>query len=88
MDDPSQQRTPRSRHPAERGGHQPDLHALRTPLTVVMLRAQMLRRHLRRGDDPSALEAELDQIDATLAQLAQSIDELDRAGRDGRHGWP
>jgi hypothetical protein len=50
---------------------------------VVILRAQVLRRHLRRGDDFRALEAEMDLIDATLAQLSLAIDQLDR---DGRHG--
>lgn len=81
MDDRSRPRATRPHHPAEDDGRQPDMHALRTPLTVVMLRAQILRRHLRRGDDFRALEAELDQIDATLAQLGLAIDQLDRDGR-------
>lgn len=83
MDDQSTPPAPRRRHPTEDETRQPDMHALRTPLTVVMLRAQILRRHLRRGDDVRSLEAELDQIDATLVQLALAIDQLDH---DGRHG--
>lgn len=83
MDDPFQPRPPRPRHPTGHNERHPDMHALRTPLTVAMLRAQILRRHLRRGDDASSLETELDQIDDTLAQLAIAIDQLDREGRHG-----
>jgi signal transduction histidine kinase len=54
------------------------MHVLRTPLTVVILRAQILRRHLRRGDELPSLESELDQIDATLAQLKMEIEQFDR----------
>ena len=78
MDDQSRPRAPRPPHPADQDGRQRDMHALRTPLTVVMLRSQILRRHLRRGDDFRALEAELDLIDATLGQLTLAIDQLDR----------
>jgi signal transduction histidine kinase len=59
------------------------MHALRTPLTVAMLRAQILRRHLRRGDELPSLETELDQIETTLAELARAIDHLDRNSRHG-----
>jgi hypothetical protein len=59
------------------------MHALRTPLTVAMLRVQILRRHLRRGDELPSLESELDQIDATLVDLALVIDQLDRTDRHG-----
>jgi hypothetical protein len=61
------------------------MHALRTPLTVAILRTQILRRHLRRGDETPRLEAELDQIDATLAQLAVKIGQLDRTHGRERH---
>ena len=83
MDDASQKRARPPRHPTDDGARQPDMHALRTPLTVAILRAQILRRHLRRGDAPQTLEAELDQLDVTLAQLALAIDKLDRDGRYG-----
>ena len=83
MDDQSTPRATPRRQPTEDDGRLPDMHALRTPLTVVILRAQVLRRHLRRGDDSRALEAEMDLIDATLAQLSLAIDKLDP---DGRHG--
>ena len=69
----------RSPTPGDQDGREPDMHALRTPLTVAILRTQVLRRHLRRGDPLPSLEVELDQIDATLAQLAMEIDQLDRA---------
>jgi hypothetical protein len=83
MDDSPGKRPSRPRWPTERDGPAPDMHALRTPLTVAMLRAQILRRHLRRGDELPSLEAELDQIDATLTELALVIDQLDRAERHG-----
>ena len=83
MDDRPAKRSPRPRYPADQEDHQPDMHALRTPLTVAMLRAQILRRRLRRGDTLPSLEAELDQIDATLIQVAVAIDQLDRDGRRG-----
>ena len=86
MDDQSAPRDPRPMHPPDDDERKPDMHALRTPLTVVMLRSQILRRHLRRGDAPQALEAELDQIDVTLVQLALAIDRFDRDGRHDRHG--
>ena len=77
MDDAPPRPPPRT--PDEPDGHGPDMHALRTPLTVVILRAQILRRHLRRGDRLPSLEAELDEIEVTLAQLAMEIDRLDHA---------
>ena len=83
MDDQPTPRAASQGPPTDQNGQHPDMHALRTPLTVVMLRAQVLRRHLRRGDDFRALEAEIDLIDATLSQLALAIDQLDP---DGRHG--
>ncbi len=78
MDDGPPQRQPPASSLGDRDGREPDMHALRTPLTVAILRTQILRRHLRRGDEMPRLEAELDQIDATLAQLAVEIDQLDR----------
>ena len=83
MDDLPARRSSRPRQSDERGDHQPDMHALRTPLTVAILRAQILRRHLRRGDDLPSLERELNQIDATLGELAVALDQLDRHGRHG-----
>ena len=83
MDDLPGERPPHSRLPTERDGPQPYMHALRTPLTVAVLRAQILRRHLRRGDELPSLETELDQIDATLAELAVAIDQFEREGRHG-----
>ena len=83
MDDSSGTRASRPPRSIGHDSHQPDMHALRTPLTVAVLRTQVLRRHLRRGDDLPSLEAELDQIDATLAELALAIDQLNRDGRYG-----
>ena len=83
MDDLPGERPSRPQLPTERDGPRPDTHALRTPLTVAMLRAQILRRHLRRGDEPPSLEGELDQIDATLAELAVAIDQFEREGQLG-----
>ena len=86
MDEESTKRAPRPPHPTPQEARRLDMHALRTPLTVAMLRVQILRRHLRRGDDAASLSGELDQIDAALAQLALAIDQLDHDGGNGRHG--
>jgi signal transduction histidine kinase len=78
MDDGPPQPRPPAPTPGDRDGREHDMHAVRTPLTVAILRTQILRRHLRRGDEMPRLEAELDQIGAALAQLAVEIDQLDR----------
>lgn len=53
-------------------------HDLRTPLTAIKGRTQMLSRRLRRrgfaGDDP--LLADLDRIDTTIAKMTTVISEL------------
>jgi signal transduction histidine kinase len=53
------------------------MHELRTPLCVVVGRVQLLRRKLRRGDDPAQLAAELETIEAALVRLAAAIERVD-----------
>jgi len=40
------------------------MHDLRTPLTVLMGRIQLLRRHIRRGDDTVQIDTDLEAIEA------------------------
>jgi signal transduction histidine kinase len=60
--------------------HAQRLHELRTPLTVVLGRVQLARRRLRRGDDPTRVEAELEAVEAAVARLAAVVERLDRGG--------
>ena len=56
------------------------LHALRTPLCVVVGRVQLLRRRVRRGEDPARLAAELEAIEAALVRLAAAVERVDDVG--------
>ncbi len=58
------------------------MHALRTPLTAVILRVNLLRRRLRGSDDHRHLDDELARIEASLAQLVTAIAAIDWAERD------
>jgi CheY-like chemotaxis protein len=48
------------------------LQDLRSPLTVVMGRVQLLRRHLRR-DNRARVDADLDAIEAAIARLLAAL---------------
>ena len=50
------------------------MHELRTPLCVVVGRVQLLRRRLRRRDDPALMAAELEGIEAALVRLAAAVE--------------
>lgn len=60
--------------------HTERMHELRTPLCVVVGRVQLLRRKLRREDDPAQLAAELETIEAALVRLAAAIERVDDVG--------
>ncbi len=53
------------------------LHDVRTPLTVVIGRVQLLRRRLKRGHAPENLDAELAEIEAASMRLAEALSRLD-----------
>jgi two-component system OmpR family sensor kinase len=53
------------------------LHDVRTPLSVVVARVQLLRRRLRRGDDPARVAAELEALEAALVRLVATIERWD-----------
>ena len=53
------------------------IHELRTPLTVLMGRVQLLRRHLRRGDDPMSMDADLEAIESAIVRLTAAVERLD-----------
>ncbi|MBB1159543.1 sensor histidine kinase [Amycolatopsis dendrobii] len=51
-------------------------HELRTPLTLLSTRAQVLRRHLQRGDSRERLTAEADGVVADAGHLADILEDL------------
>jgi signal transduction histidine kinase len=70
-------------HLASRTPEQPAqaevMHELRSPLTVIVGRVQLLRRHLRGGEDPERVHEDLDAIEAALARLTAAVARLDRS---------
>ena len=56
------------------------MDALRTPLCEAVLRVQLLRRRLRRGDDPALVAAELETVEAGPVRLAAAAERADEAG--------
>jgi signal transduction histidine kinase len=56
------------------------LHDLRTPLTVLMGRVQLLRRHMRRGDAAVRIDTDLEAIEAAIVRLT-AVERLDRERR-------
>ncbi len=54
------------------------MHELRTPLTVLMGRVQLLRRHVRRGDDAVRIDTDLEAIEAAIVRLTAAVERLDR----------
>jgi signal transduction histidine kinase len=57
------------------------MHELRTPLTVLMGRVQLLRRHVRRGDDAVLIDTDLEAIEAAIVRLTAAVERLDRDSR-------
>jgi signal transduction histidine kinase len=57
------------------------LHEMRTPLTIVVARVQLLRRRLHRGEEPADLDHDLEAIESALARLTAAIERLDRGTR-------
>ena len=55
------------------GAHDEWVHDLRTSLTVVKLQLTQLRRRVRRAGGDAVLDAELDQIEATLNVFTATI---------------
>ena len=53
------------------------MHDLRTPLTVLMGRVQLLRRHMRRGDDAMQVDTDLEAIEAAIVRLTAAVERLD-----------
>ena len=57
------------------------MHDLRTPLTVLMGRVQLLRRQVRRGDDTVRIDTDLEAIEAAIVRLTAAVERLDRDSR-------
>ena len=53
------------------------MHDLRTPLTVLMGRIQLLRRRMRR-DDAVRIDTDLEAIEAAIVRLTAAVERLDR----------
>jgi hypothetical protein len=62
------------------------MHAMRTPLTVVILRVNLMRRRLRGSDDQRQLDDDLARVEAGLAQVVVAIAAMDRAEPDAGAG--
>jgi K+-sensing histidine kinase KdpD len=58
------------------------MHDLRTPLTVLMGRVQLLRCHMRRGDNTVQIDTDLEAIEAAIVRLTAAVERLDRDRRD------
>ena len=58
------------------------MHDLRTPLTVLMGRVQLMRRHMRRGDNTVQIDTDLEAIEAAIVRLTAAVERLDRDRRD------
>jgi K+-sensing histidine kinase KdpD len=58
------------------------MHDLRTPLTVLMGQVQLLRRHMRRGNDTVQIDTDLEAIEAAIVRLTAAVDRLDRDRHD------
>src|SRR5215208_553012 len=63
----------------EHQAHAARMPELRSPLTVVVARVQLLRRRLRGGDDPARVQDDLEAIEAALARLTAAVERLDRS---------
>jgi hypothetical protein len=50
------------------------MYEVRTLLSVVVARVQLLRRRLRRGDDPARVEADMEALEAALVRLVAVIE--------------
>lgn len=59
------------------------MHELRTPLTVLMGRVQLLRRHVRRGDNAVRIDTDLEAIEAAIVRLTAAVERLDRDRQTG-----
>ncbi|HEX3791518.1 MAG TPA: HAMP domain-containing sensor histidine kinase [Pseudonocardiaceae bacterium] len=51
-------------------------HELRTPLTLLSTRAQLIRRDLRRGNDPDRIQSDVDSLVTDAKHLAAIIEDL------------
>ena len=63
----------------EQRAHAARMHDLRTPLTVVVARVQLLRRHLQGCDHPMQVHQDLEVIEAALARLTAAVARMDRS---------
>ena len=65
----------------EQQAHAARMHELRSPLTVLVGRVQLLRRHLRGGNDSARVQNDLEAIEAALARLTAAVGHLDSSQR-------
>ena len=63
----------------EQQAHAARMHDLRTPLTMVVGRVQLLRRHLQGCDHPVRVHEDLEAIEAALARLTAAVARMDRS---------
>jgi signal transduction histidine kinase len=57
--------------------HRQAMHDLRTPLTVLLGRAQLLSRDRARGLHPERLDPDLEVIEAAVLRLAAAVEQVE-----------
>lgn len=60
--------------------HRQVMHDLRTPLTVLLGRVQLLRRDRVRGLHPERLDGDLEAIEAAVLRLAAAVEQVEESG--------
>ena len=53
------------------------LHELRSPLTVVVGRLQLLRRHLPSGTDRARVDGDLEALEGAVARLVAAVERIE-----------
>ena len=84
MDEPPATGPARLPATAAQQEHDERIHALRTPLTEIILRVNLLRRHLHRDERSRHFDTEMDQIEKALTKLVVAIARIDDEQRPER----
>jgi signal transduction histidine kinase len=54
------------------------MHELRSPLTVVVGRLQLLRRHVNSGGGQARVEDDLEALEGAVARLVAAVERVER----------
>lgn len=64
--------------PGTTRAHRELVHDLRTPLTVLLGRVQLVRRRRLLGLEPICRDGELEAIEAAIIRIAAAVDRIDQ----------